>query len=65
MKYIAIADELLINPEFIISIEKRKTGKVVITTSDGKQHIIEKDFKTLIPNLIKAGVDSPEQFWVG
>ena len=64
MQFIAIAENLLINPDTIVSMEKKKKS-VTLTTVDGKQYIVEKDFRELIPALRNAGVDSPEQFWAG
>lgn len=64
MRFLAIADDLLINSDHIVSIEKSK-NKIKLTTVDGKQHIVEKDYKDIAPDLLRAGVDTPRQFWAG
>ena len=65
MKFIAISEDVLVNPETISSVEKKKSGKITINTVDGKQFIIEKTAGEIISALIRAGFDAPEQFFGG
>lgn len=64
MEFITVAEDKLINADNIISIEKRK-GIFKITTSDGRQHNIEKDVGIIMAELNRYGISTPKQFWAG
>lgn len=64
MEFISISDDKLVNLDNITSIEKRK-GNFTITTTDGKQHIVEYDIAKVLAELLRAGINTPKQFWAG
>ena len=64
MEFISISDDKLINLDNITSVEKRK-GNFTITTTDGKQHIVEREIAKVLAELLRAGISSPKQFWTG
>ena len=63
MEFIAISDEVLVNPEMISIIEKRKNGLVVHV--DGKQYVVDKDIGELLSKLIQHGLADVKQFFRG
>lgn len=68
MTFIAIAPNVLINPDKISVIEKREVMgqiKVVVTMDNGQQHIVSYDFGDLYAKLIGAGVTANDQFFAG
>lgn len=64
MEFIAISDDVLVNPDKISVIEKRK-GRIVIHI-EGQQYIVEKNMAEVVKQLIKNGMkESVEQFFAG
>ena len=64
MEFIQVTEDKMINADNIVTIEKRK-GSFSITTTDGKQHLIEKDIGSVLSALTRLGVSTPKQFWAG
>jgi len=64
MEFIQITEDKLINVDNIVSVEKRKKS-FSITTTDGKQHLIENDIGKVLGSLQTAGISTPKQFWAG
>jgi len=64
MEFIQITEDKLINVDNIVSVEKRKKS-FSITTTDGKQHLVESEISNVLSALAKAGISTPRQFWAG
>ena len=68
MQFIAIAEDILVNPEKISTLTMKKVDgkqRIVVTMDDGKQHIVDRNFGSVHSDLIRAGYTSTEQFWAG
>jgi len=67
MQFIKIAPEILVNPDFISKIERRKSkdGERILVTVDGQQLVADLTIAELNALLIGAGLSGNEQFWAG